>query len=116
MSSRSTYTKPGNLQRLYRRHSSEPDRDLSHPAHNPELKRLDNKKADQADPQADCSAYLTTSEAANYLRMSKQFLEITRHRGGGPPYIKLARAVRYYRPSLDQWMLERQRTHTGEGD
>ena len=32
--------------------------------------------------------------------------------GDGPPYIKLARAVRYHRPSLDQWMLERQRSHT----
>ncbi len=62
------------------------------------------------------TSYLTTTEAANYLRMSKQFLEIARHRGDGPPYIKLARAVRYHRPSLDQWMLERQRNHTAEGE
>ena len=37
-------------------------------------------------------------------------------RGDGPPYIKLSRAVRYHRPSLDQWMLERQRNHTAEGE
>ncbi len=52
--------------------------------------------------------FLTTAEAADYLRLSRQFLEIARHRGDGPPYIKLARGVRYHRPSLDQWMLERQ--------
>ena len=51
--------------------------------------------------------FLTTAEAADYLRLSRQFLEIARHRGDGPPYIKLARGVRYHRPSLDQWMLER---------
>ena len=61
-------------------------------------------------------SYLTTAEAAEYLRLSKQFLEISRHRGDGPPYIKLARAVRYHRPSLDDWMLERQRNHTAEGE
>ena len=38
--------------------------------------------------------YLTTLEAADYLRLSRQFLEIARHRGNGPPYIKLSRAVR----------------------
>ena len=62
------------------------------------------------------NSFLTTVEAAEYLRVSKQFLEIARHRGGGPPYIKLARAVRYHRPSLDQWMLDRQRHHTAEGE
>ena len=116
MLSRSTYTKRGNFQRLNRRHSSAPDRGLSRPAHNPELERLDNREADHADPLVVRKAYLTTSEAANYLRVSKQFLEIARHRGNGPPYIKLTRAVRYHRPSLDQWMLERQRHHTAEGE
>ena len=60
--------------------------------------------------------FLTTAEAADYLRLSRQFLEIARHRGDGPPYIKLSRAVRYHRPSLDQWMLERQRNHSAEGE
>lgn len=62
------------------------------------------------------SPYLTTLEAADYLRLSRQFLEIARHRGDGPPYIKLARAVRYHRPSLDDWMLKHQRNHTAEGE
>jgi hypothetical protein len=54
----------------------------------------------------DLSAYLTTVEAANYLRLSRQFLEAARYRadGTGPPYIKLERAVRYRRSALDAWM------------
>ncbi len=60
--------------------------------------------------------FLTTPEAAEYLRVSRQFLEIARHRGDGPPYIKLSRAVRYHRPSLDDWMLKHQRRHTAEGE
>jgi predicted DNA-binding transcriptional regulator AlpA len=52
------------------------------------------------------SVYLTTPEAAEYLRLSKQFLEGARYRadGSGPPYIKLERAVRYRRSALDEWM------------
>jgi excisionase family DNA binding protein len=50
--------------------------------------------------------YLTTIEAASYLKLSRQYLEIARHRGdgSGPPYIKLARSVRYRRSALDAWM------------
>ena len=50
--------------------------------------------------------YLTTVEAAEYLKLSRQYLEIARHRadGSGPPFIKLARAVRYRRSALDAWM------------
>ena len=63
--------------------------------------------------------YLTTVEAAEYLRVSKQFLEIARHRGKGPPFCKVTSgsrgAVRYHKPTLDVWMLERQRTHTAKG-
>jgi Helix-turn-helix domain len=114
MSSRTSYPKRRNTQPLNRRQSSVTDSGLARSVHNPEVKREDKRGVDHADPLADRMAYLTTSEAASYLRVSKQFLEIARHRGDGPPYIKLARAVRYYRPSLDQWMLERQRNHTAE--
>ena len=54
---------------------------------------------------ADRTAYLTTSEAAEYLHLSKQFLEIARHRGDGPPYIKLARAVRYFKQTGGCYLL-----------
>jgi hypothetical protein len=50
--------------------------------------------------------YLTTVEAASYLKLSRQFLEGARYRGdgSGPAFIKLARAVRYRRSALDAWM------------
>jgi excisionase family DNA binding protein len=48
--------------------------------------------------------YLTTPEAAKHLRCSKQFLEIARHRGVGPRFCRLGRAIRYRRNALDDWM------------
>jgi predicted DNA-binding transcriptional regulator AlpA len=50
--------------------------------------------------------YLTTPEAAAYLKLSRQFLEGARYRadGSGPCFIKLTRAVRYRRSELDAWM------------
>jgi hypothetical protein len=50
--------------------------------------------------------YLTTVEAARYLKLSRQFLEGARYRadGSGPAYIKLERAVRYRKSTLDAWM------------
>lgn len=58
--------------------------------------------------------YMTTPEAAAYLSLSKQWLEISRHKGDGPPYIKLGRAVRYSRADLDDWMAGRRRVSTSE--
>lgn len=48
--------------------------------------------------------YLTTPQAASYLGLSTQFLEIARHQGEGPPYIKLSRIVKYAKRDLDAWM------------
>ena len=52
------------------------------------------------------SPYMTTAEAAQYLKLSRQFLEAARYRGdgSGPAYVKLERAVRYRRSVLDAWM------------
>jgi excisionase family DNA binding protein len=52
------------------------------------------------------SPYLTTREAAAYLKLSRQFLEAARWRGdgSGPAYIKVGRSVRYSKPVLDTWM------------
>jgi hypothetical protein len=52
------------------------------------------------------SDYMTTREAAAYVKLSRQYLEAARYRGdgSGPPYIKLERAVRYRRSTLDAWM------------
>ena len=50
--------------------------------------------------------FLNTAQAAKYLSLSEQYLEIARHKddGSGPAYIKLPRAVRYRRADLDGWM------------
>jgi excisionase family DNA binding protein len=63
---------------------------------------MQQKKAEHPNP----AEYLTTVEAAQYLKLSRQFLEVARHRGdgSGPRFIKLARAVRYRRAELDRWM------------
>ena len=47
---------------------------------------------------------MTTIEAANYLNCSKQQLEILRHTGGGPPFVKWSRAVRYRKIDLDEYI------------
>ncbi|WLB64671.1 helix-turn-helix domain-containing protein [Bradyrhizobium japonicum] len=50
--------------------------------------------------------YMTTREAAAYTKFSRQFFEAARYKGdgSGPPYIKVGRAVRYRKPTLDAWM------------
>lgn len=58
--------------------------------------------------------YLNTQQAAIYLGLSIQYLEIARHKGGGPEYIKLPRAIRYTKADLDNWMDARRRRHTSE--
>ena len=58
--------------------------------------------------------YLTTVQAAIYLALSRQQLEIWRSRGGGPRFVKLAHAVRYKRSDLDDFMAARVRDHTAE--
>lgn len=58
--------------------------------------------------------YLDTKTAATYLDLSRQYLEIGRHAGYGPPYVKLARAVRYRKSDLDGWMESHLRQHSAE--
>jgi excisionase family DNA binding protein len=58
---------------------------------------------------------LTTLEAANYLGVSKQLLELLRLKGGGPRYAKLSRLVRYRRSALDEWLIEHERVSTSTG-
>jgi predicted DNA-binding transcriptional regulator AlpA len=61
------------------------------------------------------SAYMDTKQAAAYLGLSKQFLEIARHRGDGPKYYKLSQAVRYSKADLDEFMSMHKKQHTAEG-
>jgi excisionase family DNA binding protein len=50
---------------------------------------------------------LTTSEAANYVRLGKPTMERFRLTGEGPSYCKLGGAVRYRKADLDEWLESR---------
>jgi predicted DNA-binding transcriptional regulator AlpA len=51
---------------------------------------------------------ITEKDTSKYTGMSRSFLRIARMRGkGGPPYIKIGRAVRYDIRDLDQWLADR---------
>lgn len=47
--------------------------------------------------------YLTSEEAAGFLCLSPRTLEKQRTNGGGPPYRKFGRAVRYSMADLERW-------------
>ena len=60
--------------------------------------------------------WLTTAEAAQHLKVSKQWLEKLRCWGGGPKFSLLGRCVRYLKSELDAWAISRERTSTsGQG-
>ena len=60
--------------------------------------------------------YLSTREAAEYLGVSKTYLEHRRLSGGGPPYSKIdggrTSLVRYAKEDLDVWMASPKVTST----
>jgi excisionase family DNA binding protein len=58
---------------------------------------------------------LTTIQAADYLQISKQKLEIARHRGGGPAFCKIGRIVRYRKSDLDAYLAEHVYKNTTKG-
>ena len=59
-------------------------------------------------------AVFDTVQAAAYVKLSTQFLEIARTRGSGPPYLKFSRAVRYRPQDLDEWLASRVVKSTAE--
>lgn len=60
--------------------------------------------------------YLTTAEAAAYLRLSTRTLEKHRCIGSGPRFRKLGRIIRYTIPELDKWASARMCEMTSEPD
>jgi hypothetical protein len=56
----------------------------------------------------DPEALLRTDVAAQFLSMSNRALEAWRHRGGGPPFVRISsRAIRYRRKDLIVWAAQR---------
>jgi excisionase family DNA binding protein len=69
----------------------------------------------QSPKRLEAERLMTSSEAAEYLQVSRSWLAKTRMRGDGPPFIKLGRrSVRYSQAALQQWMKSRQRLSTSE--
>ena len=59
---------------------------------------------------------LSTDEAAERWGLSPRSLEKWRLVGGGPPYRKLGRLVRYHPSDLDSWLELQRRRSTSETD
>lgn len=61
------------------------------------------------------SRLLTEQEAADLLAISVRTLQDQRLRGGGCPYVKLSRSVRYRADDLAAYIEASRRHHTSEG-
>lgn len=62
----------------------------------------------------DGSPFLTTPEAAHYLRLEPNTLEKMRVYGGGPIYRKHGRQVRYHVDDLKAWSDLRKKDSTAD--
>lgn len=52
------------------------------------------------------SQTLTTEEAAKYLGVGSGTLQNWRSQGRGPKFLKIGRAVRYHKETLDRFLAE----------
>lgn len=76
---------------------------------------INNKRGEESGRSSEPSArYLTTREAADYLRLSPRTLEKKRIHADGPPYCKLGSRVVYSRAALDEWVAAQTVSMTGE--
>ena len=77
-----------------------------------------DKRADGVAAQIiglDPNALLCTKEVATLFGVSPKWLEIGRHRGYGPPFIRIsARRIRYKTADLIAWLEERKHRSTSE--
>jgi hypothetical protein len=89
----------------------------------PSREELEKQDRDARARQAECARpkhYIPEPEwgdvnvAAVIINVSASFLNKARMTGGGPPYSKFARAVRYHLPTLRKWATSRMRTSTSD--
>jgi excisionase family DNA binding protein len=50
---------------------------------------------------------LTSGETAKALRLSVAALHTMRHRGGGPPAVRVGRKLLFRESDIEQWVAER---------
>lgn len=70
----------------------------------------DNPKTDDTRK----SPFLTTEQAAEYIGLKRRTLEKMRVTGGGPPYRKHGRYVRYHIDELKAWSEGRTKRSTSD--
>lgn len=58
--------------------------------------------------------WMQPEAAADYVDSSTSTLSKLRLRGGGPPFCRIGRAVRYRRSDLDEWLLATSRRSTSD--
>jgi len=58
--------------------------------------------------------YLTSTEAADHLGLSRRTLEAWRVSGGGPCFRKFGRSVRYHLEDLERFSDQRRRIRTSD--
>jgi hypothetical protein len=57
---------------------------------------------------------LNVREAADYIRLSKSFLDKARVSGDGPAYLLIGRRIVYDRDDLDNWAAKHRRGSTSD--
>jgi len=91
---------------------------LCAPQHHPTRHHLDRRAAELAAEGAEAGEpdqLLTTSDVAEWLGISTQWLEIGRGKNYGPKFVVLStRRVRYRRTDVLAWLTERTHSHTAE--
>jgi len=79
----------------------------------PRTFHIDKRAAQLAAIPGDDDDVLTTEQLAAWWGVSKQWLEILRHTGGGPEYERLGpKLIRYRRSKAKKWLNTRSHTHT----
>ena len=58
------------------------------------------------------SEYASTEDTAKMLGVSVSFLTKARVYGGGPPFMKLGKVVRYHVPTIKEWAKSRTQSTT----
>lgn len=71
------------------------------------LRTIKDEALRQARGELPEAGWLDTHAAAAYLSVTRKQLEHWRSAGGGPPFSRIGRHVRYQRAVLDAWMAER---------
>src|SRR5689334_11321449 len=66
------------------------------------------------DADGQIESLMTEQEAAAILRVTVKTLQGWRYRGGGPPFIKIGRCVRYRRRDLEIFVAAAVRTSTSD--